>query len=481
MKKLTINNLIEIYSEFAREKSYAKRLEIILDAAMEITNADAGTLYVYENSQLHFRIIRTKSMGVYKGIDHTIEYPPVDIDMSNACAYAAIKRETLNIPDVNVYDKFDFEGPKKYDAITGYHTKSMLVIPMENDKGELVGVVQLINSIGENGNVVPFPSEVEEVISTLATQAAVGLTSLFYSKENIELIHSFVKVMSTAIDERSKFNSNHTAMMVKYAEKFMNWLDCQSDESLHFDKIQKEQIVMAIWLHDIGKLITPETVLNKQTRLDYYYERIISRIEMFKLCTKLSFYENRISKVDLDDTIDELNNVAMKIEKYNKATFLTDEDILDINTLSNLKFIDKDYNLKNILTEQEVAHLSIRTGSLTDEERKTMQDHVLMTEKMLSNMKFTRDFRDVPKLASSHHEFLDGTGYPNHFTAENISIGSRIITLIDIFEAITATDRPYTKPRTPEDAFKIVRSMSNEGKLDSKLTELFIESKAWEK
>ncbi len=480
MKKMTINNLLRIYSEFAKEKSYSKRLEIILNAAMDITNADAGTLYVYENSQLQFRIISTKSMGVYMGIDNHIDYPPVDMDLRNVCAYSAIKREMLNIPDVSENEIFDFEGPRKYDAITGYNTKSMLVIPMENDKGELVGVVQLINAMDEDGNVGAFADDYTEIISTLATQAAVGLTSLFYSRENIELIHSFVKVMSTAIDERSKFNANHTAMMVRYADKFMEWLDTQSNELLHFDKIQKDQIIMAIWLHDIGKLITPESVLNKQTRLDYYYERIINRIEMFKLCAKISFYEGRISKENLEDTLSSLTEATTKINCYNNAPFLSDEDILIIEEMSQSKYRDKDYNFTYLLTDIEKKHLSIRTGSLTEEERNTMQDHVAMTAKMLNNMKFTRDFKNVPILASTHHEFLDGSGYPNQLIADNISMGSRIITIIDIYEAVTATDRPYTKPREPEDAFKIIRNMANEGKLDNEITELFIESKAWE-
>ncbi len=478
MKKLANEELLSLYTILTKEKNYSRLLEIILAEVMDIAECDAGTLYVYENSKLHFKIMTTKSMNVYKGINDLISYPDVEMDPRNICSYCAIKREITNIPDVYESEHFNFEGPKKYDALTGYKTKSMLVIPMENDRGELMGVVQLINALDKDGNIISFPKENNKIIISLCMQAAICLSNLIYAKENVELLRSFVQTMSAIIDERSKFNYSHTIKMALYAERFLKWLE-KTNNPIKLDDNKKNQLIMAIWLHDIGKLATPEKILNKSSRLEGYEDEIETRIKIFKLSTKLASFDGIISKEESETNLAELDEINEKIFTFNKSGYLKDEDILEINRLANREFLDENFVMTKVLKPIELHNLLVRKGSLTDEEREIMENHVVTTQNILSNMKFTRDFVNVPEWASLHHEFLDGSGYPNKFSEGEICNEIRIITIIDIFEALTA-ERPYKKPLSPEKSLEILNSMANEGKIDRSILDLFIESKAWE-
>lgn len=267
MKKVTIEQLLDIGIALSSEKDGDKLLEYILDTAMDITQCDGGTLYINGEDCLIFKIMVTKSKGIRKGGKYgSIELPPVPVSMKNVCACCMMKKTMINVADVYECQEYDFSGPRNYDAITGYKTKSMLVVPMEDDQGKIIGVLQLINAMDENNDIVIFEKEVEKVICSLASQAAICLTNMNYAGEVEKLLNSFVAVMSTAIDARTPYNVNHTKNMVKYGEKFIKWLETQNGGWV-LSKNERKAFLLSIWLHDVGKLTVPLEVMDKPDKI----------------------------------------------------------------------------------------------------------------------------------------------------------------------------------------------------------------------
>lgn len=480
MKRAGAEKLLEVGLALSKEKDPNKLLEIILDAAMEITCCDGGTLYILQENALHFRIMVTKSMDCRKGMDgEVIDMPPVALTRKNASAYCAMEGRLVNIE--NVYDEadeFDFSGIIKYDAITGYRTTSMLVIPMEDDYGDIIGVLQLINAKNEKNETIAFAEDFEPIIQTLAYQTATCLTNMKYAKEIVKTLDSFVKVMSTAIDARSPYNANHTANMARYGKKFLEWLRT-SPHSWEFTKEQEKELIMAIWLHDIGKLVIPLEIMDKQSRLGECLPEIEHRFEIITLITRIDMLTGKISRAGYEEINAEISDAENLIQTVNCAGFVTDELMDRINILAEKTYTDIDNSIKPWITAEEKELLQIRKGTLSFEERKTIENHVVMTEKMLGEMTFSRNYRNVPFFAAAHHEFLNGKGYPHNRADEEIPKEVRLITILDIFDALTAADRPYKKAMTPEQAMGILRLMEKDGQIDGEILNLFEESQAW--
>ncbi len=473
--------LLDMYSTFGIDQDYDKLLEKILEAAVNYTNSDGGTLYIKENNLLHFKIVQTKSQGIFENLTmknpKRLNYPPVPLNMQNACAYCALQGRIVNIDDVYSSD-YDFTGPRNYDKLTGYKTTSMLIFPIENDFGEVIGVVQLINAM-ENGEVVPFQAYYNNILESFGVQAGICLRNMGYAQENLAQLYSFVEVLTTAIDELSKFNSNHTKNMVVYGENFLDWLE-REDKKEQFSKNHREQFIMSMRLHDIGKLTTPAEILNKVNRLDSRMELVVGRIEKMLQANKLAYYEMKISDEESEEVDAELRLILNFVQKINKKPRLEAEEMEELKALKNRRFLSVNSREEALFTIEEYESLSAVRGNLTPEQWEKMQDHVSVTEKMLDKIKFSKDFKDVPFWASAHHELLNGKGYPHKLTADAIPIPVRLLTIIDSFEAMVASDRPYKKPKTPEEAVDILRFRVKNGELDGNLVELFWESKAWE-
>lgn len=479
--KSPLQKLLDLYTSFGIEQNYDKLLEKILIEAMNFTNCDAGTLYIKENDHLHFKIIQTKSLGIFENLniekEHSNKFPPVPMTEKNACAYCAIKQRIVSIEDV-YSESYDFTGTAAYDKRTGYKTKSMLIVPMENDFGEVIGVVQLINAL-KDGKIVPFKTRYNDILHSFGVQAGMCLNSMIYAKENLEQIHSIAEVLTTAIDKLSKFNANHSRNMAKYCENFMKWLD-ENDKPFKQTKKDKDQLLMSIRLHDIGKLTTPQSILNKETRLGDKLDGVLNRIEKLLLYAELAYKCEKISYETFEQDSIVLLEALDLIQRIDTQDFLSDEDYELIKFLGNQTYISKNYKMEKVLKEDELVALSVRRGNITDQEREVMQDHVSMTEEMLKKIKFSKDFENVTFWASAHHELINGKGYPYQLPAEEIPVQVRIITVIDIFEALVATDRPYKKAKTVEEACDILNIEVKSGKLDAQIVALFIESKAWE-
>ena len=468
-----IRDILNIGIEITTEKNKNRLLEKMLGKAMEIAGCDAGTLYVLKDSSLHFKIMKTLSMGVDRGVGgDEIDLPPVALKEENVCAYTAIHKELVNIPDVYNSEKFDFSGPVRYDSMTGYHTKSMLVIPMEDAEDNVIGVIQLINKLDAKNEVISFTDEDAFILRSLGSMAAVSLTNMIYLEEIKHQMHSFVQAFATAIDKRTPYNASHTRMVTEYAVMVAMQLDELYQKGLGgeaFDQTRVEQLRLAAGLHDIGKMIVPLSVMNKSTRLDGVRKEVEDRFAYLRLLYERDMWKGSISREAYDEKIAELNADQVLIEQADSAGFLSDDILAAVNRLADHCYCGSDGNVIPYMTEKELTCLRVRKGTLTAQERMIMEGHAVMTKEILSQVHFTDTYKNALRYASEHHELLDGSGYPNGLSGDALSMETRILTVVDIYDALTCTDRPYKKPMPHARAIAILAQMADEGKLDARV------------
>lgn len=479
-----VKKILNVGVLLSSERNLDRLLEKILISVMEISHCDAGTLYLLNQDKLYFTIMRNNTMKVYQGGDgKRPDIPPVTLSRENVCALALMEGRTINIPDVRKCREYDLTGPVRYDAVTGYHTQSMLAVPMQNRKGEKLGVLQLINVKDTDGNICPFPDEMALVLESVASQAAITIQNVRYIEEIHALFHSFVRVFVSAVEERSPYNANHTKHMVTYGERFLDFLNMHAEtdgKQAPFDAVHREELLMSIWLHDIGKLVIPLEIMDKQERLPAeQYHAFLHRMEVILLLGEIDALSGKEN--NLDALAEDVQSAKELVKDVNTAGFVTDEKITLLGQLAERTYTDRDGKEKRWLTKDDYEMLSIRKGTLSDKERDIMQSHVVMTEKLLSQIQFSTELAHVREWAASHHEYLSGDGYPKHLSDDEIPPEVRILTIIDIFDALTADDRPYKPGMPPERALSVLKDMAlKEGKLDKALVDLFIKSHCWE-
>lgn len=494
-----VEDILNIGIALSIEKDHNRLLEMIVTEARRITRADAGTLYLRDGDFLVFKIMQNETMNSFQGGNgEPINLPPVPMRPENVSSYVALSHQSVNIPDVYQAEGFDFSGPKKYDEFSGYRTMSMLVIPLENHEGEVIGVLQLINARDEDNKPIPFAPYYEKVISSLASQAAISLTNMQLLEDIERLFNSFVEVMATAIDSRTPYNANHTRRVALLAGELAAVLNEETEGKWAgevFNKDRIAQLVMAGWLHDIGKIATPLSVMNKSTRIEAQLELVLQRLDYIAQTHKNTYLEEKLALMAQGDLnaiealdqkwekqqlmLEETRALIIKVD--NPATFVDKEILPQIQTIASRTYIDSSGNERPWLTDVELTGLSVMKGTLTDEERKIMEDHVLVTQRMLEKIPFTKKLKDVPFFAGIHHEHLDGKGYPLGLEADEIPLEGRILALVDVFDALTAADRPYKKAMPVEQALKILGFMVKDGELDGDLLNTLIKSRVWER
>ena len=482
MKGYSADRLVSVAIALSTEKRIGALLDRILSEAMTATGCDAGTVYIRKGEHLRFGNMVTLSKGVHVTLSDEDEdiLPPVPMDRRHVCACAALDGRVIEIEDVYLSKDYDFSGAARYDALNGYRTGSMLVVPMEDERGRNIGVLQLINAMDAEGRTVPFAPEHKEMISALASLAAVSLNNSRLSRAVNELLHSFVGVMVDAVDARSPYNANHTRSMARYASRFIDWLDA-TGSPLRFDEDKKDPFLMSVWLHDIGKLVIPLEIMDKPTRLGSAEERVRARIDIASLCERVRALSRPDEAEEAEREIEELAAARELIERANTAPFLDDGTLEALRALGEKSCASPDGGRVPLLTEGELDAITVRRGTLTAGERAEIERHVVYTSRLLAQMRFGSDYASVPLWAGSHHELLDGSGYPKHLKADELPLEVRLLTILDIYDALTAEDRPYKPPMPPERAFAVLGSMSAEGKLDGELLELFRLSGAWKK
>lgn len=482
MTQENMKKILEIGVQLSAERDFNRLMERILSCMMELTNCDAGTLYLLKEDRLHFRVMRNNTLNTYAGGDgKEPDLPPVPLKRENVCALALLEGKTILVEDVRNCREYDFSGPIRYDAITKYHTQSMLVVPMRNREGESIGVLQLINALDESGTTCAFAEDMVLMAESVASQAAITIQNARYIQEIRELFQSFVKTMSSAVNERTPYTANHARHMAAYADRFIDYLNTCPGQK-HFTPSQKEELLMAIWLHDIGKLVTPLEVMDKARRLlPDQLTAFTHRMELVRLNAEISCLRGGISAEERDALMLQTREAARLVDQVNSAGFVTDEMLEAIKLLQEKTYSGEDGGIHPWLAEDEYAMLSIRRGTLSAEERKTMEEHVVVTDKLLSQIHFSGDLSHVREWASSHHELLNGKGYPRRRKGDEIPIEVRIITILDIFDALVADDRPYKPAKPLHVALDILRENAEvRGELDPELTRLFAGSRCWE-
>ena len=480
MKTEDMERLLDVCRALTTERDREALLSRILDTGMDMAGCDAGTLYLLEKDGLRFCRMVTRSLKIREGgHDAPVSLPPVPLDERYVCAWAALHARPVNLADIHSDTRFDFTGSLQYDAMTGYETVSMLVVPMTNDKSEVIGVMQLINALDGTGTVIPFDPEAGQWTEALASQAAICITNMQYTEQISSLLDSLVRALSKAIDERSRYTANHTRTMAALAEHFLDWLET-SDADWQFDSDRRRAFLMSVWLHDAGKLAIPLEVMDKATRLGTLLPDVEERLRVAGLLDRIALLENRISTERFEDHKEELERILAFVLRVNQGGFLSEEDRAYIEQLSEQTFTDENGERKPLFTEEELDCLRIPKGTLTAQERNTIESHAAITERILGSVAFPPLFSQVPVWASEHHEFLSGKGYPAHLSGGEIPKEARLLTILDIFEALTASDRPYKKPIPLDKALRILEEMAEEGSLDTEILTLFQESRAWE-
>ncbi len=473
-----MQRILDIAISLTAEKSYPKLLDKLISECMEISGCDAGTLYLLKDDHLEFMILRNHTMKVYQGgngepID---SMPPVAMDERSVCAYTAIHKKTINIEDVYHDSSFDWQGPKKYDSITGYHTQSMLVVPLIDHDGKVIGVLQLINATDASGEITGFSADSERIVFSIASEAAISLSNMILVQQLRDMLYSFVESLTTAIDQRTPYNANHSIHVAEYCDGFARYLmrigEAQGDDPLTEER--REQLVMAAMVHDVGKLITPIEIMNKPDRLDYRLPIIENRWKYMEALLRLEHLSGKTSDEEFKERLETFCNGRELIRTCNTAGFLDEGKRSAIQALQSFTVTDPDTGeVVPFLNDEEMHEMMIVKGTLTAEERKIIEMHVVYTDRILSKITFTDAFHDVRKLAAAHHEYLDGSGYPNGATADSLPLEVRIMTISDIYDSLTADDRPYKKAVPRDKALAILSSMVGEGKLDGELVSHF--------
>ncbi|HEB84467.1 MAG TPA: GAF domain-containing protein [Bacteroidetes bacterium] len=503
-----IKDLAAIGRAMSAERDPERILEMILTQARRFTAADGGTLYLRtdDEKELAFHVLHNDTLKSYMGgtSGNPVTLPNVPLydengepNHANVSAHVAVSGETVNIPDVYEAEGFNFDGPKKFDEMMGYRSMSMLVVPMRDHEDEIIGVLQLINAKDpESGESIPFSPDLVEMTEALASQAAVVLTQQRLIQDLKNLFESFIKAIATAIDEKSKYTGGHITRVAELtmmiAEK-INEVDEGPFADVHFNRDELEELRIAAWMHDTGKITTPEYVVDKSNKLETIFDRIDllrTRWDVIRLARELEVEREkggagakgagakRVKEAEekLAADLAAMGEDLAFLERTNTGgEFMADDKIERLQAIAARTY-GVDGETHPFLTDDEVYNLSIRKGTLTAEEREIINNHAMMTIKILNELPWPKKLRRVPEFAGAHHEKLDGSGYPLGLTADQISLQARIMAVADIFEALSAKDRPYKKPMPLSQAIKILGFMVKDNHIDKDVVDLFIDS-----
>ncbi len=469
-----INDILDVGYALSNEKYFLKLFDTVLNSCMKFTNSDASTIYFIDNLKIK-SIIHINNTLEQRGIKYGPPEELIDITAHNIVSYAATHKEILRIDDVAGEKNFEVLKLREYDAAYGYNTQSLMLVPIFEPGKKVIGVVELINCTDDNGYVIPFPEEYAKLVNSLTSQMAIALDNLEQIEKADELLDSFVESMTTAIDARTPYNANHTRNVAQYCMEVVdeiNTLHTKDEFDIYINENERQQLFMAAMLHDMGKMVTPREVLNKSTRLGIKYDSLMNKLEKITLMMKIDMLEGVMDKAEWAMEDLRLSNFRAELPGINIRERLNDSELYRINEMAKKVYTARDGTVIPYLDEEECKALNIVKGTLTVEEREIVQEHVVFTDKMLAEIKFNKKYNKVRTIAVNHHEYLDGSGYPNHLTAENLDILTRILTIIDIYDSLTAEDRPYKGTLPVHKALEILDSMAQEGKLDKDLVKI---------
>ena len=503
-----IDELNRIGVALSSERNTETLLNLILLKSREITSSDAGSLYLVEEiseteKRLRFKLTQNDSIPV------SFTEFTMPIDTRSIAGYVALTGEALPIEDVyELPPDASYGFNRRFDEESGYRTKSMLTIPMKNQKGETLGVLQLINckrhwearlsslAVVEQ-EVIPYSQRQQELANSLASQAAVAYESnVLY--ENIQtLFEDFVKAAVYAIEQRDPTTSGHSFRVSQLTcglAAAVDKVDTGCYAELHFTREQMKEIRYAALLHDFGKVGVREEVLVKAKKLyPLQLEILRQRFDTIRKALEADYTRRKLEAMQrgpcaetlraLDQEcqlrLAEIDDYFQFILQVNEPTVLPKGQFDKLLEIAKRTYVDLQGGERNYLTPEEVGFLSIPKGSLDPKERLEIESHVIHTFNFLAQIPWTREIRSIPMIARTHHELLDGSGYPYKLRTSQIPVQSRLITITDIFDGLSAADRPYKKALLAEKALNILGEMVARGQLDAALFQLFVEAKIY--
>ncbi len=508
---LRLEQLNAIGASLSAERDINRLLESILTAAKAITRADGGTLYrVAEDQTLRFEIVRTTSLEYYLGgtTGNPVPFYPIHLmgkdgkpNHSMVAAHVALTGKTVNIPDAYTAEGFDFSGTRNFDKKTGYRSKSFLTVPMKNHENEIIGVLQLLNAADpRSGEIVPFSPSDQRLAESLASQAAIALTNRMLIIQLEELFESFINLMNTAIDEKSPYTGGHCQRVPQLTMMLAEAVNAMGEGPLAaFTMNDKDRYELKIagLLHDCGKVTTPVHVVDKATKLETIYDRvhlIDTRFEVLKRDAEIELLREKALLVAHGalraehDAADARHRERMRRLDDDRAFLracnvggeaMRESDQERVKGIARYRWTDISGHEANFLSEDELQNLTIRAGTLTGEERQIINHHIVATIKMLEALPWPKHLKNVAEYAGGHHERMDGKGYPKGLKREQMSVQARVMGIADIFEALTAKDRPYKKGKTLSESLEILGRFSLNGHIDPDLFDVFVRGKVY--
>jgi HD-GYP domain-containing protein (c-di-GMP phosphodiesterase class II) len=519
MKKKALNetvfqHLLKISIELSSEENTEILMEMILIAAMTISNADAGSIYmVNQSKEIEFRTIINTSLNMHLGgsSNKPITFPSIPLyiadqpNKSAMVAHAVNSGKVINIKDV--YDElpYDLSAARRIDKDTGYRTQSMLTFPLKDHIGDTIGAIQIINAQQETPEgkleTVEFTSDVETQILSFASLGAIALTNKALISNMELLFESFAKTIASVIDEKSPHTGGHCKRVPELTLLIADAVHKEQEGPLAdfvLTAQDRHQLDIAGWLHDCGKIATPEHIIDKSTKLQTIFDRINfidTKFEIAKRDIDLLHQQKVIKALKSGKTIEvqqlergcmvkhkQLNLDKAFIQKINiGGEFLSDIDEAQINKIAKRYTVEINGIKVPILNDDEIENLSIKRGTLNDEERLIIQHHMVVTDNILQALPFPKHLSKVAEFALGHHETMDGKGYPKGLTKEQMSVPARLMAVADIFEALSASDRPYKKAKPVSECLNIMGNLVVKNHLDGDIFTIFVRSRVYEK
>jgi HD-GYP domain-containing protein (c-di-GMP phosphodiesterase class II) len=492
-----LEELNAVGAALSKERDINALLEKILRAAKGITNAEGGTLYrLIDGEKLQFEIVLNDSLDIALGgtTGNPISFYPIRLhdesghpNNSMVAAYAALTGEAVNIADAYTAEGFDFSGTRNFDKKTGYRSTSFLTVPMRDHENEIIGVLQLLNRIDPlSGKVTEFSDFDQRLAESLASQAAIALTNRNLILQLEQLFESFINVMNTAIDEKSPYTGGHCqrvpTLTMMLAEAVNRTTEGPLADFRMTDK-DRYELKIAGLLHDCGKVTTPVHVVDKATKLETIFDRVHlvdTRFEVLKRDAEIAFLKNEIDRGVYETRVAQYESDREFLRKANVGgEFMKEDDIARVMAIAAYRWIDVGGRDAPFLSEDEVKNLTVRAGTLTQEEREIINYHIVATIKMLEALPWPKHLKNVPEYAGGHHERMDGKGYPKGLKRDQMSVQARVMGIADIFEALTARDRPYKKGKTLTESLEILGKFKQNGHVDPDLFDVFIREKVY--
>ncbi len=487
-----LQKLQEIGAQLSAEHDLTRLLDLILRESRSLTAADAGTIFVrWDDIQfvdeatgkdpIH-KITPYLAMKVAQNDSLSLPFREMRLpfDQKTIAGHVACSGEVLTLDDVyQLPAGVTYGYSKAFDEKSGYRCKSMLVVPMKNREGDIIGVIQLINKKKDvrerldlkrniEAQVAGFDGFDEELVLSLASQAGICIEKAKLHEDIERMFEGLVNSFTLALEKRNRTTFGHCTRVARYAVAIAEAVNTAPPDQfggLKFSAIQIRELRYAALLHDIGKIAVPEAVLDKQNKLvDAEMRAIEYRLHWVKSQGK------EAAKIDA---------WIAALKRINIPRGLTPEDKKVLAEIVAERFTDVDGEEKPLLSGHEYENLAVERGNLTGFERKQIEQHIVDTWEILRRIPWPRDFRKVANLAACHHEKINGSGYPWKLQGDEIPLGGQILAIVDIFEALTAKDRPY-KPAIPIDrAIQIVQEDVNRGALNAGLWNLFLEKRLY--